>query len=205
MGKTYKNVEIGKNADIGENVLIGVPSKGKKDGELKTVIGDNAVIRSNTVIYAGNTIGDNFQTGHGVVIREENTIGNNVSIGSQSNVEHHVKIGDGVRIHSQAFIPELSVLKKGAWIGPRVCITNAPFPSSATTKDYLEGVTVEENGKVGANSTLLPGVSIGKDSLVGAGSVVTKDVPAGKLVVGSPAKVVKDIKDLQNKDGSGVY
>ncbi|MDP7115961.1 MAG: DapH/DapD/GlmU-related protein, partial [Candidatus Woesearchaeota archaeon] len=184
MNTKYKNVVLGKNAQIGEYVVLGVPPKGKKDGELKTVIGDNAVIRSHSVIYAGNVIGDNFQTGHGVVIREENTIGNNVSIGSQSNIEHHVKMGDDVRIHSQAFIPELSVLKKGAWIGPRVCVTNAPFPSSATTKDYLEGVTIEENGKVGANSTLLPGVSIGKNSLVGAGSVVTKDVPDGKLVVG---------------------
>ena len=114
-------------------------------------------------------------------------------------------IADGVRIHSQAFIPEESVLKKGCWIGPRVCVTNAPFPNTPTTKDNLSGVVIGENAKVGANSTLLPGVKIGKNAFVGAGSVVTKDVPAGKVVVGNPASVVKDVKDIVDEDGKKVY
>ena len=45
----------------------------------------------------------------------------------------------------------------------------------------------------GANVTVLPGKTIGPDALVAAGSVVTKDVPAGKIVVGSPAKVWRDV------------
>ena len=94
--KIYKNVKIGKNCEIGDFVIIGVPSKGKKNGELKTVIGDNAVIRSHTVIYAGNVIGDNFQTGHHVMIREENNVGNNVSIGTDTVLEHLVNIDNGV-------------------------------------------------------------------------------------------------------------
>jgi len=56
------------------------------------VIGDGAVIRSHTVIYAGNRIGRGFQTGHGVMIRESNTIGDEVSIGTGSVIEHHVVI-----------------------------------------------------------------------------------------------------------------
>jgi acetyltransferase-like isoleucine patch superfamily enzyme len=199
------NVKMGKDAQIGDFVLIGVAPKGKKEGEVKTVIGDKATIRSHSVIYAGNNIGDHFQSGHSVVIREDNTIGNDVSIGSQSNIEHHVTIKDGVRIHSQVFIPEESVIGKGAWIGPRVCVTNAPFPNTPTTKENLVGVEIGEDAKIGANSTLLPGVKIGKGAFVGAGSVVTKDVPAGKLVVGNPAKVVKDVKDIVDDEGKKVY
>ncbi len=60
MKKIYKNVIIGKNAKIGEYVIIGEPPKGYNEGELATVIGDNCVIRSHTVIYAGNKIGNNF-------------------------------------------------------------------------------------------------------------------------------------------------
>ena len=102
--KIHPNVTIGKNAVIEDFVIIGTPPRGKKSGELPTTIGDNAVIRSHTVIYAGNSIGNSFQTGHHVMVREENNIGDNVSIGTSSVVEHHVTIGDDVRIHTNAFI-----------------------------------------------------------------------------------------------------
>jgi len=83
LSESYKigdNVRLGENINIGEFVIVGLPPRGKKSGELPTVIGANAYIRSHTVIYAGNNIGQNFQTGHHVMIRELNTIGNNVSI-----------------------------------------------------------------------------------------------------------------------------
>jgi UDP-3-O-[3-hydroxymyristoyl] glucosamine N-acyltransferase len=126
--KLYPNVQLGLNVQIEDFVIIGKPPAGKKDGELITIIGDNAVIRSHTVIYAGNKIGDDFQTGHHVTIRENNEIGSNVSIGTGSCIEHHVGIANHVRIHSQAFIPEYSILKESCWIGPNVVLTNALYP-----------------------------------------------------------------------------
>lgn len=199
------NVKLAKDTIVGEFCIIGILPRGKKEDGLETVIGGNSVIRSHTIIYAGNKIGDNFQTGHSVFIREENIIGNNVSIGTKTVVEHHVKIEDNVRIHCQCFIPEFTTLKNGCWIGPKVVFTNAPYPSAKKTKDFLKGAVVEENAKIGANSTILPGIRIGKSALVGAGSVVTKDVPAGKVVAGNPAKIIKDISDLKWEDGSMVY
>lgn len=195
--KIYKNVKIGENVKIEDFVIIGLPPKGRNDGELETIIGNNALIRSHTVIYAGNKIGNNFQTGHATNIREENEIGDNVSIGTKSIIEHHVKIEDNVRIHSQAFIPEFCILKEDCWIGPNVVLTNALYPKSADAKKNLKGVVVEQNAKIGANSTILPGVVVGKNSLVGAGSVVVKDVPANKIVVGNPARIIKDINSLE--------
>lgn len=194
--KICPNVQIGKNAVIEDFVIIGVPPRGKKEGELSTVIGDDAVIRSHTVIYAGNRIGNNFQTGHHVMIREENEIGNNVSVGTSSVIEHHVKIGNGVRIHTQAFIPETSVLEDGAWIGPNAVITNAAYPLSPDAKKELKGAIIKKQAKIGANATLLPGVVIGENALVGAGSVVTKDVPANKVVAGNPATIINDVQNL---------
>ena len=194
--KIHENVDIGEGAVIGDFVIIGEPPRGKEPGELKTVIGKNATIRSHTVIYAGNVIGDDFQTGHHVTVREENKIGDNVSIGTSSVVEHHVRIGDNVRIHSQAFIPEETTLEAGCWIGPKVVITNAKYPLSPGVKSSLKGATVRKNAKIGANATLLPGVVIGENALVGAGTVVTRDVLAGKVVVGNPAQVIRDISEL---------
>ena len=201
----HKNVTLGKEANINEFSIIGVPPIGKPDGELKTIIGDNPIVRSHTIIYAGNIIGKNFQTGHGAFLREENKIGNNVSIGTKTVVEHHVNIEDGVRIHCQCFIPEFTVLKKGCWIGPKVVFTNADYPKAKRTKEFLKGVVVEEGAKIGANATILPGIRIGKNSLVGSGSVVTKDVPPNKVVAGNPARIIKDVSEMRWEDGSKVY
>ena len=199
------NVKIGENSQINDFCIIGVASRGKQNGEVETIIGSNSVIRSHTIIYAGNKIGNNFQTGHDVFLREDNEIGNNVSIGTKSVVEHHVKIEDNVRIHCQCFIPEFTILKKGCWIGPKVVFTNALYPKAKRTKEFLKGVIVKDGAKIGANSTILPGVKIGANSLVGSGSVVTKDVPSGKVVVGNPARVIKDASELKWDNGEIVY
>ena len=155
--RIYPNVELGPGAEIGEFVIIGLPPRGKAAGQLATVIGSNAVIRSHTVIYAGNVIGDEFQTGHAAMVRELNKIGHNVSIGTHTVIEHHVNIEDDVRIHSQAFIPEYSVLEQACWIGPNVVFTNALYPRSAGAKHHLNGPRICRDAKIGANSTLLPG------------------------------------------------
>lgn len=189
--KIYPDVTLGKNIKIGDFAVIGVGDGGS------TIIGDNAIIRSHTVIYAGNTIGNNFLTGHQAMIRENNKIGNNVSIGSGSVIEHNVKIASNVRIHSLTFIPEYTVLEDGCWIGPKVCFTNALHPLCPKVKECLKGALVKKGAKIGANSTILPDITIGEYSLIGAGSVVTKDVEAFKVVAGSPAKVIKDIRELK--------
>ncbi len=192
------NVTLGADAAIGDYCILGEPPRGKKPGELKTRIGARAVIRSHTVIYAGNVIGDDFQTGHGALVREENHIGNNVSIGSHTIVEHHVTIGNSVRLHSNVFIPEFSVLEDDCWLGPNVVVTNARYPRSKNVKEQLRGATIRRGAKIGANATLLPGVVIGENALVGAGAVVTHDVPAGAVVVGNPARVIKNIEDIED-------
>src|ERR1051326_3192139 len=167
----YPRVYLGKQTIVGEFALIGVPLRDAGTDGLETHIGARSVIRSHTVVYAGNVIGANFQTGHSVMIRELNEIGDHVSVGTHSVIEHHVKIGNRVRIHSNAFIPEYSVIEDGAWIGPNVVFTNALYPLSPNAKATLKGPHVMPGAKIGANSTLLPGVRIGHNSLVGAGSV----------------------------------
>jgi len=194
--KIYRNVSLGSGTLVEDFCIVGTPPRGAEDGELATTIGDDSVIRSHTVIYAGNVIGSHFQTGNKVNIRESNRIGNHVSIGTLSVVEHHVEIADNVRIHTQVFIPEYSVLEEGCWIGPNVVFTNAKYPLSPGVKDSLVGPIVKKGAKIGANATLLPGVVIGENALVGAGSVVARDVPAGAVVVGNPARVIRNISEL---------
>jgi acetyltransferase-like isoleucine patch superfamily enzyme len=185
-------VRLGPGARVGEFCLLGEPAEGQEE----TVLGAGALLRSHTVIYAGNRIGDRFQTGHHVLVREANRIGDDVSVGSSSVVEHHVRIGHRVRIHSGAFVPELCVLEDDCWLGPRVSLTNVPYPRCPDVAACLRGVTVRARAKLGANATVLPGVVVGEDALVGAGSVVTRDVPARAVVAGNPARQVGLVDDL---------
>lgn len=192
----HKNVKLGKNCVVEDYAIVGAIPVGYKGPALKTTIGDNAVIRSHTVIYAGNVIGHNFATGNKVNIRENNQIGHDVSIGTHSIVEHHIKIGDRVRVHSQVFIPEYTLLDDDSWLGPNVVITNAKYPKSKNVKKELKGAHVKAFAKVGANATLLPAITIGSHALVGAGAVVVKDVADGAVVAGNPAKVINKIDNI---------
>ena len=194
--RIYAGVRLGPRAIIEDYCIIGVPPRGASEGGMETVLGSEPHLRSHTVIYAGNVIGNSFQTGNKVNIRELNRIGDNVSVGTLSVIEHHVEIGNNVRIHSQAFIPEFSVLEDDVWIGPNVVLTNAKYPLSRGVKESLQGPRIKRGAKIGANATLLPGVVIGDNALVGAGAVVVQNVPAGAVVAGNPARLIRQISDL---------
>jgi len=192
-------VRLGPGTVVGEWCLLGEPPA--EDGDQRaggppTVLGAGALLRSHTVIYAGNRIGDRFQTGHHVLLREDSQIGDDVSIGSGTMLEHHVRVGNRVRLHGGVFVPELCVLEDDCWLGPRVCLTNAPYPRCPEVSACMRGVLVGRRAKLGANVTVLPGVTIGEDALVGAGAVVTDDVPAGAVVAGNPARTLGWAGDL---------
>jgi len=187
----FPGVVFGNGVVVEDYCVIGIPFNNAKSK--KTIIGNNAIIRSGTYIYSGNIIGNNFQTGNKANIRELNKIGDNVSIGTLTVVEHHVVIESGVRIHTQVFIPEYSRLESGCWIGPNVVFTNSIYPKHPNAKDNLNGVVVGIDAKIGANSTILPGIKIGAGSLVGAGSIVTKNISKRIIVAGTPAKFLRCI------------
>ena len=181
----YPHVKLGTDCIVEDFCVIGSPLA---DGTTpETVIGDNAHLRTHTVIYSGNRIGKNFKSGNKTNIREHNYIGDNVSIGTMSVVEHHVQIENNVRIHTSAFIPEYSTLKEGSWVGPHVVFTNAKVPLSAEAKKNLKGPTLEKGAIIGANSTLSPAVIIGENTLIGSGSNVTSDISENKIAYGNPA------------------
>lgn len=189
----HPGVQLGPPEYIGDSVILGLPPL-PSGSSAATRIGSGAYIRSHTVIYAGNRIGAGLRTGHFVLIRESNEIGDGVSIGSFSEVAHHVTLGDRVTTHSSVFIPEYSVLEEDCWIGPHAVLTNDRYPMSDTKAK--RGPLLRRKSKIGANATLLPGVVIGRYALVGAGAVVVRDVPEGTVVVGNPARVIKEVDEL---------
>ena len=147
-------------------------------------------------------MGDHFQTGHYVMIREQSQIGHHVSVGNYSDIQGHVRIGNYVRFHSNDRIEQFSQIDDYVWIFPGVELTNDPTPPS----EELLGVHVHSFAIIAAQATVLAGREIKSDSLVGAGAVVTKDVEPYTVVVGNPAHVVADVRDIRNKvTGEPVY
>jgi UDP-2-acetamido-3-amino-2,3-dideoxy-glucuronate N-acetyltransferase len=67
----------------------------------------------------------------------------------------------------------------------------------------MKGPTIRRGARVGGGAIILPGIEIGEEAFVGAGAVVTKDVPPRKLVVGSPAKVLRDVADDELRENGG--
>jgi len=201
----YEHVKIGKDPLIEDFAILGKPPAGAKTNEMELVVGDFPIIRSGTIIYAGNIIGDNFQTGDNARIREKNRIGNNVSVGSGSIIECECEIMDNVKIHSGCFVPEYTSIKENAWIGPGAIMTNVLHPPCPAFKKYAPlpgkkccyGPIINKNAVVGAGAVILPGIIVGENSLVGAGSVVTKDVPPSYLVAGNPARTIRKIEKLE--------
>lgn len=169
----------------------------------KMTIGNNALLRSGTIIYTGSEIGDHIQTGHRVTIREKSRIGSHCSIGTLSDIQGNCSIGDYVRMHSNVHIGQLSVVDNYVWIFPYVVLTNDPTPPSED--GGFIGVHIHKYALISTGSVLLPGVSIGRDALVGASSNVTRDVSDYALVVGNPAKQIKDVRDMKNNNGENIY
>ncbi len=203
--KLYKNIKLGKNVVVEQGAIIGLPPHGTKDGQLKTVIGDNAYIRTYTIIYAGVKIGKNFQTGPHVLIREKNYIGDDVVIWHGTTLNPDNKIGSGTRIHAGCFL-EMVSLGKNVFVGPEVVFTNDPHPIIPIQyRQCWGGATVKEGAVIGANVTILPHVVIGKKTVIGAGSVVTTDIADNKLALGNPAKITKEVSDITCKRGGKIH
>jgi acetyltransferase-like isoleucine patch superfamily enzyme len=205
--KIYGRSSIGTNAIMGDRVIIGYPTANIlkvaatsgvdiQDMDFKgAIIGDNAVIRSNTTIYTDVEIGNNLRTGHNVLIREDTRMGDDVLIGSNTILDGRTIIGNNVSIQGNVYIPLNVLIEDHVFIGPCAVLTNDKYP--IRTKSDLNGPILRRGASVGANSTILPGIEIGEGSMVAAGALVTKNVPPWKLAIGFPAKIIELPEELR--------
>lgn len=193
------DVEVGANSVVGQRPTKAKSSTLAPSGILPPLkLGEGCQIGVGAVIYAGSEIGSGSFVADGAQVREGCQIGRNVIVGHAATVENDCEIGDGTRIQTSAYITALSKLGKNVFIAPMVCTTNDNYMGRTEERfKYRKGVTVEDGGRIGGNAVVLPGVTIGKEAVVGAGSVVTRDVAPCKIVLGTPARVVKDVPPEQ--------
>ncbi|HUX57557.1 MAG TPA: hypothetical protein VMV77_11325 [Bacteroidales bacterium] len=208
------NIHIGENVKIGDNTviydntliddgtiiandcIIGEPSKdyyyNEKYSNTTTIIGKDCLIRSHAIIYNGNTIGDKVSTGHRIMLREGNSIGEGSRIGNYSELHGNVKTGKYASIHSNVCIVENSIIGNFVWISPGTILTNDfALPSNNKRSPIIGDYTA-----IAVNCVILPGIEIGVNCLIGASTVVTNDIPDFSVCIGSPGRVVSDIRDF---------
>jgi UDP-2-acetamido-3-amino-2,3-dideoxy-glucuronate N-acetyltransferase len=146
-----------------------------------SIIDSNVTIGEGTKIWAFSHIMTGTVIGKNCIIGEGVHIGPNVIIGDDCKIQNHSLLYEGVIIEDEVFI------------GPNVVTTNDIEPKSIGKWDHRFRKTIFKKGaSIGANSTIICGTVIGNDSLVGAGSVVTKNVREKTVVVGNPAKLLRE-------------
>jgi len=128
-------------------------------------------------------------------------IGDDVKIGAFVEIQKGVKVGNRCKISSHTFICEGVDLEDEVFIGHNVTFINDRYPRATNGTGQLQTeadwqcirTQIKRGASIGSGATLLCGITVGENAVVGAGSVVTKDVPAGAVVAGNPARVIKSV------------
>ncbi len=201
----YDNVIIKDNSVVCNNCVIGEPLNDYYYNDTYenpiTIIEENALIRSHSIIYAGCNFGKEFISGHRITIREFTIFGHNCRVGTGVDIQGHANFGNFCWLLAELHICQYSTVGNFVFIYPYVIFTNDPHPPSKINK----GPTIGDFTQITVSSVLLPGVKIGKHVVVGAGSVVRNDVDDYQLVMGDPAKMIKDVRDIRSKETGGEH
>ena len=150
----------------------------------ETAIVETDHIGKGTKIWAYSNISKNVYIGKNCGIGDGVYICPGVVSGDNCKIQNHVLIYEGVHLGNNVFL------------GPNVVTTNDLFPR-ATGSWTLVNTYIEDGASVCANSTIICGVTLRKNCMVGAGSVVTKDVNANEIVVGNPARFLREVNECQ--------
>jgi len=189
-----EGVKVLEHAVVGKQPTLSPRSTAKREPLAPTVVGDGTVISTGAVVFAGSRIGARVILGDQSCVRERVEIGDDVVVGRGSLVENDTTIGAMTKIQAEAYITAYSTLEENVFIAPCVVTTNDNFMGRTERRhELIKGPTIRRGARIGGGAILCPGVEIGEEAFVGAGAVVTKDVPARKLVVGNPARVLRDV------------
>jgi acetyltransferase-like isoleucine patch superfamily enzyme len=189
-----EGVRVLEYAVVGKQPTLSPRSTAKREPLPPAVVGEGTIVSTGAVLFAGSTLGARVILGDASCVRERVTIGDDVVVGRGSLVENDTTIGAMTKIQADAYITAYSTLEEHVFIAPCVVTSNDNFMGRTERRhDLIEGPTIRRGARIGAGAVLCPAVEIGEEAFVGAGAVVTKDVAPRTLVVGNPARPLREV------------
>jgi acetyltransferase-like isoleucine patch superfamily enzyme len=191
-----EGVKVLEGAVVGKQPTLSPRSTASREPLAPASIGDGTVVSTGAIVFAGTRIGARVILGDQSCVRERVTIGDDVVVGRGSLVENDTTIGARTKIQADAYVTAYSTVEEDVFIAPCVVTTNDNFMGRTEKRlELLGGPTIRRGARIGGGAILCPGVEIGAEAFVGAGAVVTKDVEPRALVVGNPARKLRNVPD----------
>jgi UDP-2-acetamido-3-amino-2,3-dideoxy-glucuronate N-acetyltransferase len=191
-----ESVRVLEHAVVGKQPVLSPRSTAPRAELPPAELGPGTVVSTGATVFAGARLGARVIVGDGACVRERCEIGDDVVIGRGSLVENDTSVGARTKIQAHAYVTAYSTLEEDVFVAPCVATTNDNFMGRTERRhELIKGPTIRRGARVGGGAVLCPGVEIGEEAFVGAGAVVTRDVAPRTVVVGNPARVVRQVPD----------
>jgi UDP-2-acetamido-3-amino-2,3-dideoxy-glucuronate N-acetyltransferase len=191
---------IGDGCTVEDHVVLGkrprlARSSSARGDVGRLELGERVTVCAGAVVLAGAAVGAGAILGDQSFVRERSSIGAQSVIGRGSVVDNDVQVGTRVRVQTGVYLTAFTVVEDDVFVGPGATTTNDDAMSRHSPDTPLRGATLRRACRVGGGVVLTPGIEIGEEAFVAAGAVVTRDVPARAVVMGVPARVVREVPD----------
>jgi UDP-2-acetamido-3-amino-2,3-dideoxy-glucuronate N-acetyltransferase len=189
---------IGDGCAIEDHAVLGkrprLSAGSRPAGELGALeLGPGVSVGSGAVVFAGTSIASGTIVGDQAFVRERSSIAEDSVIGRGSVLDNEVRVGARVRVQTNVYLAAFTTVEDDVFIGPGVTSTNDDTMGRHPPGAPLDGAVLRRACRVGGGAVLTPGVEIGEEAFVAAGALVTRDVPARAVVMGAPARVVREV------------
>jgi acetyltransferase-like isoleucine patch superfamily enzyme len=197
------DVKVLENAVVGKQPSLSPRSTARREPLPPAELGPGTIVSTGAVVFAGTRLGARVIVGDQACVRERCEVGDDVVIGRGSLVENDTTIGALTKIQAHAYVTAYSVLEEEVFVAPCVVTTNDNFMGRTERRhELIKGPTIRRGARVGGGAVLCPGVEIGEEAFVGAGAVVIRDVPPRAVVVGNPARQIREVPEDELLDSA---